>query len=76
VPDAEESAQISEVAGSAAADRAPSGGPATSSGGSTSPPAAKKKSRAYRIGAALLGVVVIVFIFSAVIPQFASYHGA
>jgi len=37
---------------------------------------ARKKSRAYRVGAALLGVVVIVFIFVGVIPQFASYHGA
>jgi putative heme transporter len=37
---------------------------------------ATKRSRAYRVGAALLGVVVIVFIFVGVIPQFASYHGA
>jgi putative heme transporter len=67
---------MSGAADSAAASRVPSGGPAASRGGSTSPPAARKRSRAYRVGAVLLGVVVIVAIFAGVIPQFASYRGA
>jgi putative heme transporter len=67
---------MSGGADSAAAADAASGGSAVGSGGSTSPSAARKKSRVYQIGAALLGAVVIVFIFVGVIPQFASYHGA
>ena len=67
---------MSEVADSAKASRAPSGDPADRSGGSAPRPAAKENSRAYRIGAALLGAVVIVLIFVDVIPQFASYHSA
>jgi putative heme transporter len=75
---------MSGAADSARTADSASGGPATSSGESTSPSAARKKSssaarkksRAYRVGAALLGVVVVVFIFVGVIPQFASYHGA
>jgi hypothetical protein len=39
-------------------------------------PAATKKSPAYRIGATVLSVAVIVFIFLAVIPQFANYRDA
>ena len=66
---------MSGAADSAAASRVPSGGPAVGSGG-PAPRAAAKRSRAYRIGGALLGVVVIVAIFVGVIPQFASYHGA
>jgi putative heme transporter len=64
---------MSGAADSAAASRALSGGPAA---GSASPPAAGKRSRAYRAGAVLLGVVVIVAVFAGVIPRFASYHGA
>ncbi|HUK67176.1 MAG TPA: lysylphosphatidylglycerol synthase transmembrane domain-containing protein [Streptosporangiaceae bacterium] len=67
---------MSGTADSAAASRVPSGGPAGSSEGSASPPAVRSKSRAYRVGAVLLGVVVIVAIFVGVIPQFASYHDA
>jgi len=67
---------MSGTADSAAASRVPSGGPAVGSGGSAPPPAARKRSRAYRVGAVLLGVVVIVAVFVGVIPQFASYHGA
>jgi putative heme transporter len=74
VPDAEESARTSRAVDSARA--ADAGGPAADTGGSASPLAVTKKSRAYQVGAALLGVVVIVFIFVGVIPQFASYHGA
>jgi uncharacterized protein (TIRG00374 family) len=39
-------------------------------------PAAKKKSPAYRIGGTVLSVAVVVFIFLAVIPQFANYRDA
>ncbi|HTX65074.1 MAG TPA: dienelactone hydrolase family protein [Opitutaceae bacterium] len=39
-------------------------------------PAATKKSPAYRIGATVLSVAVIVFIFLAVIPQLANYRDA
>jgi uncharacterized membrane protein YbhN (UPF0104 family) len=39
-------------------------------------PAAKKKSSAYRIGGTVLSVAVVVFIFVAVIPQFANYRDA
>ena len=67
---------MSGAADSAAVSRVPSGGPAASSGGSASPPAVRKRSRAYRVGGALLGVVVIVAIFVGVIPQFANYHDA
>ena len=67
---------MSEVADSATAGRPCSGEPAASTDGSASSPAAKKNSRAYRIGAAVLGVLVIVFIFLGVIPQFANYHDA
>ena len=67
---------MSGAADSAAASRVPSGGPAASSRGSASPPAVKKRSRAYRVGGALLSVVVIVAIFAGVIPQFANYHDA
>jgi len=67
---------MSGAADSAAASRALSGGPAAGSAGSASPPAAGKRSRAYRAGAVLLGVVVIVAVFAGVIPRFASYHGA
>jgi putative heme transporter len=66
---------MSGAADSAAASRIPSGGPAAGSG-SPAPPAVRKRSRAYRLGGALLGVVVIVAVFVIVIPQFASYRGA
>jgi hypothetical protein len=66
---------MSGAADSAAASRVPSGGPAAGSGG-PAPPAVRKRSRAYRVGAVLLGVVVIVAVFAGVIPQFASHRGA
>jgi putative heme transporter len=67
---------MSEIRDAAGASRVAPGSPAAGSDGSAPPGAATKKSRLYRIAGALLGVVVIVAIFVAVIPQFASYRGA